>query len=73
VPPKPCPARSAPLRLGDGLRFGREVVAEDELTDPGAFGRAADLGDSVVSVIILLRLRPDDPAWRGARTTAPFD
>jgi hypothetical protein len=45
-----CPAEAPPgvlrpVRIRDRVRFGRKVVAEDELADPGALGDPADFAD----------------------------
>jgi hypothetical protein len=45
VPVKPRPARSAHCASETRAGVRREVVAEDELADPGALGDAPDLGD----------------------------
>ena len=39
------PCAVSPFLVGDCIRFSREVVAEDEFADSGAFGDATDLGD----------------------------
>jgi hypothetical protein len=59
------PGALRPFCLGNGVRVRWEVVAEDELADPRAFGDAADLGD--------VGMQPGHPGQFGVVGAVPLE